>query len=153
MTANLDDTFGVIMNRMLTTGHAPHYVEIAAELEISPDEGRAALHELFAAGISGWLFPDTDYIASFAPFSNLPSQYRITIDGQQGWFGQCGFESLAVSWLTPGQLVTIDAPCLDCGEPIHIEMRDGTIIGTEPAGLVGHVAVPFRKWGSQLPFA
>ena len=43
---------------------------------------------IVGAGISGWLFPDTDYIASFAPFSNLPTQYRITIDGQHGWFGQ-----------------------------------------------------------------
>ena len=29
-----------------------------------------------------------DYIVSFAPFNNLPTQYRITIEGQQKWFGQ-----------------------------------------------------------------
>jgi hypothetical protein len=39
-------------------------------------------------GIPGWLHPHTDYIASFAPFNNLPTQYRITIEGQQKWFGQ-----------------------------------------------------------------
>jgi len=49
--------------------------------------------------------------------------------------------------------VTIDAPCLDCGQPIHIEMRDGTVIAAEPDTIVGHVAVPFRKWAEQLPFA
>jgi len=52
------------------------------------EEGRKVLRELFAAGIPGWLFPETDYITSFAPFNNLPTQYRITIEGQQKWFGQ-----------------------------------------------------------------
>jgi hypothetical protein len=52
------------------------------------EEGRKALHELFSPGFPGWLFPNTDYIGSFPPFSNLPTQYRITIDGQQKWFGQ-----------------------------------------------------------------
>jgi hypothetical protein len=84
----LDKTFNIIMKRMVETGQAPHYTEIAAELGISMEEGRKALHDLFSAGVSGWLFPDTDFITSFAPFNNLPTQYRITIDGQQKWFGQ-----------------------------------------------------------------
>jgi hypothetical protein len=53
------------------------------------EEGRRALHELMSAGVLGmWLFPDTDYISSFAPFSNLPTQYRLTIGGEQKWFAQ-----------------------------------------------------------------
>jgi hypothetical protein len=86
--SKLEKTFHVIMSRMVGTGQAPHYTEIAAELGIPVEEGRKALHELFGAGIPGWLFPNTDLIASFAPFNNLPTQYRITIDGQQKWFGQ-----------------------------------------------------------------
>ena len=84
----LDRTFQIIMKRMVETGQAPHYTEIAAELGIPVEDGRKALHELFSAGIPGWLFPNTDLITSFAPFNNLPTQYRITIDGQQKWFGQ-----------------------------------------------------------------
>ncbi|MEJ2718805.1 MAG: hypothetical protein P8182_17030 [Deltaproteobacteria bacterium] len=84
----LDRTFGIIMKRMVKTGQAPHYTEIASELRLSPEDGRKAMHELFAAGVPGWLFPDTNLIASFAPFNNLPTQYRISIDGQQKWFGQ-----------------------------------------------------------------
>jgi hypothetical protein len=52
------------------------------------EEGRKALHDLFKAGVPGWLFPKTDLITSFAPFNNLPTQYRITVDGEQKWFGQ-----------------------------------------------------------------
>jgi len=86
--APLEKTFHIIMTRIVKTGQAPHYTEIAAELGVPVEEGRKALLELFAAGVPGWLFPNTDLIASFAPFNNLPNQYRITIDGQQKWFGQ-----------------------------------------------------------------
>ncbi len=85
----LDRTYGIIIKRMVKTGQAAHYTEIAAKLGVSVEEGRKALHDLVSVGIPGiWLFPDTDYIGSFAPFSNLPTQYRITIDGEQKWFGQ-----------------------------------------------------------------
>jgi len=84
----LDKTFHIIMQRMVKTGQAPHHTEIAAELGVSPEDGRKALHDLFSSGIAGWLFPNTDLIVSFAPFNNLPTQFRLTIDGEQKWFGQ-----------------------------------------------------------------
>jgi len=84
----LDRTFNVIMNRLVESGQAPHYTEISNDLGISMAEGRKALHDLFSAGVSGWLFPDTDLIASLAPFNNLPTQYRVTVDGHQKWFAQ-----------------------------------------------------------------
>jgi Alkylmercury lyase len=150
----LDKTYNVIIKRLVETGQAPHYTEIAAELGVSVEEARRALHTLMSAGIPGiWLFPDTDYISSFAPFSNLPTQYRISVDGEEKWFGQWGFESLAVCWLFPGKLVQINAPCLDCGSPVQVEIRDGDIVKTEPKGIMGYVAVPFSKWMNQLPHA
>jgi hypothetical protein len=87
-SSQLDRTFSFILKRMVETGQAPFYTEIAAELGVSVEEGRKALHGLLGAGIPGWVFPNTSYIVSFAPFNNLPTQYRITIDGQQKWFGE-----------------------------------------------------------------
>jgi len=84
----LGETYKIILKKMVETGQAPHYTEIATGLRVSVEEGRKALHDLFSEGIAAWLFPNTDYIASFSPFSNLPTQYRITIDDQQKWFGQ-----------------------------------------------------------------
>jgi hypothetical protein len=86
--AQLDKTFCFIMKRMVKTGQAPFYTEIAKELGVSVEEGRKALHDLFKTAVTCWVFPHTDYVASFAPFSNLPTQYRITIEGKQKWFGQ-----------------------------------------------------------------
>ena len=84
----LDRTFHFILKRMVDTGQAPHYTEIAAELGVSPGDGRKTMHTLFGSGIYGWLYPNTDLIASFAPFNNQPTQFRVTVDGEQKWFAQ-----------------------------------------------------------------
>ncbi len=73
---------------MVETGQAPFYTEIAAHLGVSVEEGRKALRAVLAVGTAAWVFPNTEYIASFSPFSNLPTQYRITVEGKQKWFGQ-----------------------------------------------------------------
>ena len=85
----LDKTYQIIIQRMIKRGQAPHYTEIAEELGVPVEDGRKALHDLMSVGVPGiWLSSDTDYIGSFAPFSNLPTQYRITAGGKQKWFGQ-----------------------------------------------------------------
>jgi hypothetical protein len=43
-----------------------------------------------------------------------------------------------VRWLFPGKTVRISAPCLDCGEPIVVEMRDEQILTAEPQGIAGY---------------
>jgi hypothetical protein len=83
-----DRIFQIIMKRMIKTGQAPHYTEIAAEMDVPVEQGRKAMHALYSPGFPGWFLPNTDYICSFPPFSNLPTQYRITVDGQQKWFAQ-----------------------------------------------------------------
>jgi len=104
---HLDETYHFIISVFVERGQAPHFTEIAAHFGIPAAEGRKRLHELMAARLPNWLFPDTDLIASFAPFNNLPTQYRISVDGQQRWFAQCGFESLATT--EAGLLTLADA--------------------------------------------
>ena len=86
--ALLDRAHAGIMRRMIETGQAPHYTELARELGLSMEEGKQVVHDLMAAGIPGWVHPGTDYIVSFPPFHHLPTQYRITIEGEQKWFAQ-----------------------------------------------------------------
>ena len=134
----LDRAFQAVMNCMVETGQAPHYVELAAALGTDPEAGREILHDLIGSGIPAWLHPGTDLIASFPPFNNQPTQYRISVDGEQRWFAQCGFEALAIRWLFPGKLVRVDAPCLDCGETMSIEMRDDEILSVSPPTIIGY---------------
>ena len=86
--AVLDRAFHTIIQAFIHTGQAPHYTELAHQLGVPMEEGRELVHELFARGVPGWAHPGTDLIASFAPFNNQPTQYRVTIEGHQKWFAQ-----------------------------------------------------------------
>ena len=81
--AMLDRAYHSVMQRIMQSGQAPHYTELAFEMGLEIEDGQALLHDLIDSGTPAWLHPDTDYIVSFAPFHNLPTQYRITVDGEQ----------------------------------------------------------------------
>lgn len=84
----MDQAYSVIMRSLVARGTALHYTELAEALSLTPEQGRETLRELMGMGVPGsWLAEGTDYVASFAPFSNIPTQYRITIEGKQDWFG------------------------------------------------------------------
>jgi hypothetical protein len=151
--SQLDQTYHFIIRRFVETGRAPHYTDIAHEFSVSPDDGKHLLHELMAVSLPNWLYPETDQIVSFAPFNNLPTHYRVSVDGEQKWFAQCGLESVALSWLFPGKQVRVDAPCLATGEPLGFAMRDGVFESREPDGICMYVDLPVSKWFGNLPFA
>lgn len=87
-TELLDRAYHFITRTFVETGRAPHFTEVARELDLPVEEGREALHDLAASGIPMWVHPGTDHIASIAPFSSLPTHYRITVEGEQRWYGQ-----------------------------------------------------------------
>jgi hypothetical protein len=149
----LDRTYHYILETLVARGQAPHYTEIAKEFAVTPSEGKRMLHDLMATRLPNWLHPNTDLIASFAPFNNLPTHYRVTVDGEQKWFAQCGLEAVAISWLFPGKTVEVEAPCLSSGDPLRVAMRDGVIEREDPADLCLYFNIPFRKWRDNLPFA
>ena len=84
----LNRAFHAIMTQMVQTGTAPHYAELAKALRCPTEKARQVLHDLMTTGYPGWLHPGTDYIVSFPPFSNLPTQYRISVQGKQRWYAQ-----------------------------------------------------------------
>jgi len=142
----LSRMYHAIMSDFVRDGRAPHYTDLAHQLDLGIEDARQTLHELIKMGLPTWLAPTTDYIASFAPFSSLPTQYLVSVDGQQRWYAQCGFESLAISWLFPGKEIRIDCPCLDCGERINIRMHNGRLLAVDPPTVVGHVSLPAWRW-------
>lgn len=48
----------------------------------------------------------------------------------------------------------VDAPCLDCGEPISIEMRDEEVLSVNPDGIYGYSYTAMSTGGdpSILPY-
>ncbi|MBE7517793.1 MAG: hypothetical protein HS107_00945 [Thermoflexaceae bacterium] len=80
--------YTAIMRHSVEHGVAPHYTTLARELAITPDEARNLQQEAARSSVGCWISADTDYIHSFAPFSNLPTQYRVSVDGIEKWYGQ-----------------------------------------------------------------
>jgi hypothetical protein len=78
--------YTTIVEHFVKTGRAPHYTELAEPLGLTPDEARDLQRETAQVG-SGVLVEGTDYIQSWAPFSNVPTPYLLTIEGEQKWYG------------------------------------------------------------------
>jgi hypothetical protein len=82
--------FTTILAHFVAEGRAPHYAELAEVLDIGPEEAREVQRAAVDAAplASCWLARDTDYIESWAPFSNVPTHHLISVDGLQKWYGQ-----------------------------------------------------------------
>ena len=81
----VQEAFTSILRHNMEDGVAPHFTALAAEFDVSPDEGLELQQAATQASVGCWISHETDYIHSFAPFSNLPTQYRVSVDGEQKW--------------------------------------------------------------------
>ena len=80
--------YTAVVEYFVKTGRAPHYTELAGTLGLQSEEARQAQHKAAEASIACWFVKDTDYVESWAPFSNVPTHHRVTIKGEQKWYGQ-----------------------------------------------------------------
>ena len=86
--AIVQQTYTTIVEHFIRMGRAPHYTELALLIGVHPDEARALQRAAATSAMGSWLTPDTDYISSWAPFSNVPTQYRVSVAGEAKWYGQ-----------------------------------------------------------------
>ena len=77
-----------ILRHLIRTGRAPHYTELAQILAVDLEAAKDLQREAAKSGVGCWFVEDTDYIESWAPFYNVPTQYRVTVEGEQKWHGQ-----------------------------------------------------------------
>jgi hypothetical protein len=152
-SSDLDRAYHFVLTTFMERGDPPHFTELAKHFGAPPEQAKALLRELVATGIPCWLYPDTDYIAAWAPFNAQPTQYRLFVDGKARGYAQCGFEALAVCWLFPDRTITIRAPCLDCGEPMFVEVRNGKLQRMSDPAMVSYVDIPFREWRPTLAYS
>ncbi len=78
-----------ILEHFIQTGRAPHYTELGHILGVGPEEAKDLQRKAAEAGIGGYLLDDTaGYIESIAPFYNLATHHRVTVEGEQKWHAQ-----------------------------------------------------------------
>jgi len=80
--------YTAVVEHFMKTGRAPHYTELAGTLGLPPDEARQVQRRAAESAIGCWFVKDTDYVESWALFANVPTQYLVTIKGEQKWYGQ-----------------------------------------------------------------
>jgi hypothetical protein len=146
----LDRGYAAIMKHVVETKTAPHFTALAKQLDVSIGAAKELTHELVGM-TPGWTHPGTDYLSSFPPFNLQPTQYQVTIDGDAGWYAQCGFEALAIRWLVPGRQVRIEAPCLCCGDPVVVTMQDDEY-DVDPVEAVGYTSSQVGGSADSRPF-
>lgn len=82
--------FTTILEHFVATGRAPHYTELADTIGVDLDQARELQRAAARAAPAAtcWLAHDTDHIESWAPFSNVPTHFLLSVEGVQKWYGQ-----------------------------------------------------------------
>jgi hypothetical protein len=82
--------FTAVLGHFVDEGRAPHYSELAEMIDVGLDEARELQRAAAAAAPAEtcWLAHDTDHVESWAPFSNIPTHFLVSVDGVQKWYGQ-----------------------------------------------------------------
>jgi hypothetical protein len=142
----------LILDSFVATGRARNVGDIMATLGLSRPAVMDAFREI-ASIDTFWVEKGTENIRLLSPFADLTTPYKVTIAGEQKWYAVCGIEALAVWVFFPGQTVTVDAYCRDCGEPMRLRLQDGRILEQAPERIVAHLGVPIARWFDDLPFA
>jgi hypothetical protein len=115
-------------------------------LDAAPDAVSAALTRLRAARVL-FLEPDGLTIRMAPPFSGVPTQHRVTVDGVD-YFANCAWDALGIpaALHRPG---VVHSRCDQSLEPLELVVTDR---GPEPSTWLFHCLVPAAKWWDDLVF-
>jgi hypothetical protein len=127
-------------------GRAPTSREVADSEGLAPEDvlaGWLRLHEQHALVLN----PATAEIRMANPFSAVPTAYRVQADGRW-WYANCAWDAFGIcaALHTDGR---IETSCPDCGEPIHVEVRDQL---PDDESLLFHCLVPAARWWEDIVF-
>jgi hypothetical protein len=135
-----------LYRRFVETGRAPQVDEIGADLGLSRDDAGAALGRLHEAHALV-LERDALEIRMLNPFSCVPSAWRVHAAGRT-WYSNCAWDSFGICAALNAD-GRIESSCADCGEPIEVDVRDGTAASADQ---LFHVLVPARHWWDDIVF-
>lgn len=126
-------------------GRAPTIEEVSETAGSDVEEVRRGwerLHDEHALVLQA----DRSEIRMANPFSAVPTAHRVRATGRW-WYANCGWDALGVcaALHVDGD---IETSCPDCGERIHIEVRDGR---SDPH-LLFHCLVPASHWWVDIGF-
>jgi hypothetical protein len=135
-----------LYSRFVELARAPRADEVASDLHLTKQEAEdafARLHDAHALVLE----QGTLEIRMLNPFSCVPSVWRVEAGGRT-WFSNCAWDSFAVcaALHSDGR---IESTCVDCGEPLAVDVRDRKPVQCD---YLFHVLVPARQWWDDIVF-
>ena len=93
------------------------------------------------------LEPDGSSIRMAPPFSGVPTQHVVEVDGNQ-YYANCAWDSLGViaALQQPGE---VHSRCAQSGEPLRLAVSSD---GPAPSTWLFHCLVPAAKWWDDIVF-
>jgi hypothetical protein len=133
-----------VIGALRDTASAPSAAALAASLGAPESAVTAALHALADAHRLA-LLPGTDAVWMAHPFSGVPTDFIVTINGRR-WFANCAWDGLAILALLGDGVLETHSPAT--GAPIMFEVSAGEVRGE---ALV-HFLVPARRFWDDIGF-
>ncbi len=146
-TATVDDDVRIALyHRLVDDAEMPTAAVVANDLNV----GEAVVIEAFQrlhAGRALVLEPGRDDIARMAnPFSGVETPFTVEANGKR-YYGNCIWDALGIPALI-GSDAEIRCSCGDCGEPMLVSVRAGTVEGE---GII-QFGVAARRWWDDIIF-
>ena len=120
---------------------APKAAELGDEDDVQA--GWRQLHELHALVLD----PVTDEIRMAAPFSAVPTPYRV-LARQRWWYANCAWDAFGIP-AALGVDGRVESSCPDCDELYAIEVRGAALDRTD---LLFHCLVTAEHWWDDIVF-
>ena len=131
--------------RFVELGRAPTAADVAGVVDSDEATVRAAwrrLHDAHALVLDG-----TGEIRMANPFAARPTDFLVDAAGRS-WYANCAWDAFGI-----GAALHVDSEfdthCADCGEAVHVRVRDGQ---PDDTSLVFHVLLPAAQWWNDIGF-
>lgn len=147
MSTDFDTAVRVALyQEFITTTSAPTAADLAARMQCSAGEVRAALERL-AAGKAMVLQPESREVLMANPLCSVPTPFRVRAQGRS-FFGSCIWDGLGIMAMLQTES-DLDTSCACCGEAMSIQHREGQTVAAR--GVI-HFAVPAKHWWQNIVF-
>jgi len=131
--------------RFVDLGRAPTPAEVGVVVGSDEASVRAAWRRLHDA--HALVLDDAGEIRMANPFAARPTDFLVAAAGRS-WYANCAWDAFGI-----GAALHVDSEfdthCADCGEALHVHVRDGQ---PDDTSLVFHVLLPAAQWWNDIGF-
>jgi alkylmercury lyase-like protein len=134
--------------RFLEDGSAPTVERMIDELHRDRETLEAQLDRLDAARQIK-LLPGTHRILMAFPFSAISTPYRVVTADGRAFFANCAWDAVAFHSMLR-EPIEVEARCHHCGEPLRIDLENGTIARAPEDPPLVHLGLPAAQWWNDI---